>query len=96
MQCGEGESCSLIGLNAKANGINRDTGCVRYVTGTVRGKFLEEEGVSAEGVEVVIVMDYSLPLDLPIAVIPYLSSAGRQKHTGVMLHQWKCLENISL
>lgn len=48
------------------------------------------------GVEVVIVMDYSLPLDLPIAVIPYLSSTGRQKHTGVMLHQWKCLENISL
>lgn len=33
-----------------------------------------------EEVEVVIVMDYSLPLDLPIAVIPYLSSAGRQKH----------------
>lgn len=32
-----------------------------------------------EGVEVVIVMDYSLPLDLPIAVIPYLSSAGRKK-----------------
>lgn len=31
-----------------------------------------------EEVEVVIVMDYSLPLDLPIAVIPYLSSAGRQ------------------
>lgn len=46
--------------------------------------------------EVVIVMDYSLPLDLPIAVIPYLSSAGRQKHTRVMSRQWKCLENISL
>lgn len=41
MRCGEGESCSLIGLNAKANGIkkNRDTRCVRYVTVTVRGKF---------------------------------------------------------
>lgn len=44
-----------------------------------------------EGGEVVIVMDYSLPVDLPIAVIPYLSSAGRQKHTGVISCQWKCL-----
>lgn len=38
-------------------------------------------------VEVVIVIDYSLPLDLPTAVIPYLNSAGRQKHTGVMSRQ---------
>lgn len=49
MQCGEGESCSLIGLNAKANGINRDTGCVRYVTGTVRGKFKQRRGFRRRG-----------------------------------------------
>lgn len=33
------ESCSLIGLNANANGINHNPGCVRYVMGTVWGKF---------------------------------------------------------
>lgn len=60
------------------------------------GNDLAEDGASVEGVEVVIVMDYSLPLDLPIAVIPYLSSAGMQKHTGVMLHRRTCLEKISL
>lgn len=53
--CRKSESCLLIGLNTKANGIKRDSGCGRYVTGAVWGKFKRKYGgggevASAEGV----------------------------------------------
>lgn len=78
-----GGSRSLTGLTPQANVMNRDTGCVRCVT----ARKFEVGGVEVEVAGVVIVMDYSVPLDLPVAVIPRLSPAGSQKHTGVKFLQ---------
>lgn len=48
-----------MGLNAEANGVNRDTEYVRCVTGTVRRKFQRRRWLwQREREEVVIVVDY--------------------------------------